>query len=1721
MHTLTRLRPWVLLAALACVAPAAHASEPLTRQAIGGDEGGTLTLRPKVPGIELTFSPGAGAPRRWTFSLLSPKGASSAEVDVTFPPQPLAPLVVILPRPSRDVPDGDLRLKVEASGGASDGSRRRYDGGSRRRYDGGKLDLVGLVGPWLESPRLRVLGDATVYAGTSYAPRVVVTVPLGSNVQCLVAPCERPLSGASLTGKLFALTPEKGDKSGKKKRTLIATVVATTDGSGSASLPLPIPQSAADELALDIAMTHADGVANASQALKVVSSARILVSTDKPLYQPGQAIHLRLLAKDRGTGHAAGNVAATFAVFDAKNNKVYQKKGKTSPEGVFATSMEVATLVNTGRWRITAKVGADEVERTVEVKPYVLPKFKVELTPERAAYRPGETVKGQITGRYFFGEPLRKAQVELVAETFDVAAHELVRVSLKLDDAGTTTFEFKLPEVLVGQPMLQGAATVQLTARVTDTAGQTQEGKKGLTIYKDALRVSALPEAGRLIAGVDNAIYFVVTTPDGAPAPRAKVVIDGNIGTAAATVETDASGVAEWHVTPVGPLALDVVIQTPDGVKARQQVTLAGDQTTGTKVLLRPSDLAPRAGDKLDFVVLVQGAVPHVFVDLIKDGQTLVTLSAPVRDGRATVSTTLAPELAGTVLAHAYVIGNDMDVYADTRPLVVRQAGELNITVVPPAKPFWAPGEDATLELKVTDAAGHPVLAALGLWAVDEAVFALSELQPGMEQVFFLLEQEIMRPKVEFHAFEPEQVFFRGPLGRSGTAPVDAKGQKLDQKPDDKRAARVLAAAAMPAFAHGALSDSRVAGKAASEALWRGVFDARAKRIANAVRTWVREEWRNPSGRELHRVARGAGIIADTTRDWFGVPFRLSVPASTDEYDDAALMSAGPDATWGTADDLSASLEVSEAMGPVWEMQDRREARRWGQGGVGAMMRPDDMIMMGGAVGFDRVQPSAMREEVRAARDDRGDAAPPVMVMRERPEPKPRDPDNKPPTSEPKAPDQQGQSQGEPPRIRSYFPETLYVNPLVMTDANGIAKVTFPMADSITTWRLSALASTQDGRLGSASAGLKVFQDFFVDIAFPASLTRKDEVTVPVAVYNYLPEAQTVELVLAAEGGLAMRGETKLSVKLGPNEVKGVQVPLVATKVGLGRLTVTARGSRLSDAVRREVKIEPDGFALTRTDSGMVSDALELAIDVPEGAIEAATTALLKLYPGMFAQVVDGLENMLQMPSGCFEQTSSTTFPNILVLRYLRDAKKSKPELEATALRYLQAGWQRLVTYEVPGGGFSWFGDAPANKVLTAYGLMEFEDMDKVYEIDRKVIARTRSWLVQQQQGDGSFRPDASHLHEESWGDMQKSSLLVSAYITWSLAHTRSDRNKLDAPLEAGLRYLKANLAQAEDAYVLGYIGNAFAEANADRGGDKATLRQVLAKLAALAVKDGNDLYFPTKLRTATYGSGLGAQIEVTALALRAFLRAGEHLDLIKPGLGWLAKNKDQLGNWSTTQATIQVLQAMIASLSAAAEPVSGGVEVTINGKPLMTARYTPDDFDVVRFIDASKELVPGKNKIRITPSAGMKPMFQLASTAYLPWGDARQPTQQAFDVKVSYDRTTLAKDDVVSVRVEVRSNLPGKAEMGIVDVAVPPGFEVLSEDLERAVADQTLQRFTLAGRQIILYVPVFQPDKPFVVTYRVRARFPVRAASGTAKAYEYYNPDNVGFAAPESIRVE
>ncbi len=91
---------------------------------------------------------------------------------------------------------------------------------------------------------------------------------------------------------------------------------------------------------------------------------------------------------------------------------------------------------------------------------------------------------------------------------------------------------------------------------------------------------------------------------------------------------------------------------------------------------------------------------------------------------------------------------------------------------------------------------------------------------------------------------------------------------------------------------------------------------------------------------------------------------------------------------------------------------------------------------------------------------------------------------------------------------------------------------------------------------------------------------------------------------------------------------------------------------------------------------------------------------------------------------------------------------------------------------------------------------------------------------------------------------------------------------------------------------------------------------------------------------------------------------------------------------------------------------------------------------------------------------------------------------------------------------------------MVVIDLGLPPGFEVLSEDLQGLVSEGTIEKYSLAARQIIIYLDRLASRKPLEFSYRLRAKFPVKAATPASRVYRYYNPEIEATSQPVAMVV-
>ena len=512
-----------------------------------------------------------------------------------------------------------------------------------------------------------------------------------------------------------------------------------------------------------------------------------------------------------------------------------------------------------------------------------------------------------------------------------------------------------------------------------------------------------------------------------------------------------------------------------------------------------------------------------------------------------------------------------------------------------------------------------------------------------------------------------------------------------------------------------------------------------------------------------------------------------------------------------------------------------------------------------------------------------------------------------------------------------------------------------------------------------------------------------------------------------------------------------------------------------------------------------------------------------KLSPGSilptFSQLVEGLDSIFQLPYGCFEQTSSTTYPNVLALEYLRTAKKNLPEVEVKARQYIHLGYQRLLSFEIPGGGFDWFGNPPANRTLTAYGLMEFEDMARVHDVDPNLIERTRQWLLSERRADGSWEPESHAMHEDptSGRSSHFARLAATAYIGAAVFNGR----KADSQAEATQNYLLSFEPTAiNDSYLLALVANALT--TIDPTGKHA--EPYLERLESMkkVSQDGKQTWWEQNdaNQTLFYGRGCGGSVETTATAVLAMLNAHRHPATVRTSLSWLIQQQDARGTWYSTQATVLALKALLAGTG---KPLDDGkprqINIAVDGKTIRELTIPANQSDVMQQIDLTEYAGQGQHRITLTDRNDREPSYQVLMRYHLPEAE-KSAEKEPLSIQLAYDKTKMTVNDSVEVTATVVNRMPSAAPMVMLDLPLPAGFAIAAEDMNKLVADGTIAKYQLTPRTAIVYLRELPPGKTLVLHYRLQATMPVKITAPPARVYEYYNPEKEFFSPAVALTV-
>ncbi len=279
------------------------------------------------------------------------------------------------------------------------------------------------------------------------------------------------------------------------------------------------------------------------EAEQVAEGVRSFLFTDRPLYRPGETVHVRGFVRTlKRSGLESPKAWKGQAnVIDAHGDTVFSGEVLTDAQGAFQTDIPLkATTL--GRQSLRIRFGAEtedsdesygSAEASFEVADYEPNAFQLDLNmPEQ--FTPSALARAEVSGKYLFGAPLTRAQVRWTLQTtsavFAPTGFENFQFATEDPQPKTTTVtgsgSYDGVHPLVINPelpktngrLLQGVLTVDMTDLNQQTVTESRLFHKDPAAFYLGV---ARAENSVIKAGERVPIQCIAVTPEGKPLEQA------------------------------------------------------------------------------------------------------------------------------------------------------------------------------------------------------------------------------------------------------------------------------------------------------------------------------------------------------------------------------------------------------------------------------------------------------------------------------------------------------------------------------------------------------------------------------------------------------------------------------------------------------------------------------------------------------------------------------------------------------------------------------------------------------------------------------------------------------------------------------------------------------------------------------------------------------------------------------------------------------------------------------------------------------------------------------------------------------------------------------------------------------------------------------------------------------------------------------------------------
>jgi uncharacterized protein YfaS (alpha-2-macroglobulin family) len=690
---------------------------------------------------------------------------------------------------------------------------------------------------------------------------------------------------------------------------------------------------------------------------------------------------------------------------------------------------------------------------------------------------------------------------------------------------------------------------------------------------------------------------------------------------------------------------------------------------------------------------------------------------------------------------------------------------------------------------------------------------------------------------------------------------------------------------------------------------------------------------------------------------------------------------------------------------------------------------------------------------------------------------------------------------GEPSKIRRDFLACAFWRANLLTDAKGEVAVGFTAPDSITRYRLVAVAQANSDRFGAGKTAFQVSKPLLLTPALPQFAHETDLIRARAVVQNQTDQAGEVLVSLELDPSALSDGtsERKLNSRIQvPARGSAVcEFPVRFVSVGESawtwrtRFADEERGSSFTDAVESTISVSHIRPLLREVLNERPETGVNLLRKADPWLLEGNGTVTVKLSNTRLLEVAESAHKLLHYPYGCAEQTSSSLLPWIVASNLTSSSSTDPGAIILTNLsraRAVAKGISRLFDMQTSSGGISyWPGEPQPMPWASAY-----------------------AGLVLTLANQGGFSVPASELQQ------------LYAYLAKTL------RDNDDADFACLALYVLAQASRAEPAYHEQWFNR------------RANLSAENRALLALAVHTSgglgstvSELLSNSPSQRSPDSIGFGSAARTRAILLLARIECAPDAGEVDQLLTELLQERVE-GDWGTTQGNAWAMLSLSRyadRFESEAKHISGHLKIAGALIPFELGESN----HVFTFAQSFSNSAP---TAFVTLNGNQTGLFSTTAVASRPSHPPREKVAQGFRLRRTYQKLgdqqellgqkDLQAGDRVLVTLEI--DVLESTRYVAVDDPLPAVLEIVNPTFRtqqiRAADQAMLEKgtdrwpgsFQEARKDRMLFFANWVEPGTYQLSYLARVRAAGTATAPAAKIEAMYQPARFALSEPAVI---